>query len=354
MQPEQFQQAVLAWFDQHGRQDLPWQNPITPYRVWVSEVMLQQTQVSTVIPYFTRFMQAFPRVETLASAPLDQVLHHWTGLGYYARARNLHQAAGMIVAAGEFPDSLEKLEQLPGVGRSTAGAILSIAFGRRAPILDGNVKRVLARVHALDGWPGRSGVLRELWRLADYYTPTTRLPAYTQAMMDLGATLCTRSRPDCSRCPLNDHCQGYQQGNPTRYPGAKPARALPQKQRWWLVLEGGEGQLLLERRANQGLWGGLWCLPEFDSEHSLMSWLAISGLPHEETLKPLPDVRHSFSHFQLRARPLHLRLDKTPQGIMDDGRRVWYNLAEPLELGLAAPVQKLLYELAAQRSTRNA
>ena len=203
-----FSRLVLEWFDQHGRKDLPWQREVTPYRVWVSEIMLQQTQVSTVIPYFERFMGRFPTVQVLAAAPLDEVLHHWSGLGYYARARNLHRAAKLVAGeyAGQFPAELEVLQQLPGIGRSTAGAILSLAMGQWAPILDGNVKRVLARHHAVAGWPGQAAVLQRLWQLSEVHTPRDRVGAYNQAMMDLGATLCTRSRPRCSDCPVASSC----------------------------------------------------------------------------------------------------------------------------------------------------
>ena len=226
MQPTQFQRAVLAWFDQHGRKDLPWQRDLSPYRVWVSEVMLQQTQVATVIPYFERFMAAFPRVEALARADIDAVLHLWTGLGYYARARNLHRAAQLVVSdyQGRFPTELEPLQALPGVGRSTAGAILSIACGGRAPILDGNVKRVLSRCFAVPGWYGQGAVAKRLWALAESYTPSERVADYTQAMMDLGATLCSRARPQCPRCPLQGSCLAWAAGEPQRYPESRPRK----------------------------------------------------------------------------------------------------------------------------------
>jgi len=229
MQPTQFQRAVLAWFDQHGRKDLPWQRDLSPYRVWVSEVMLQQTQVATVIPYFERFMAAFPRVEALARADIDAVLHLWTGLGYYARARNLHRAAQLVVSdyQGRFPTELEPLQALPGVGRSTAGAILSIACGGRAPILDGNVKRVLSRCFAVPGWYGQGAVAKRLWALAESYTPSERVADYTQAMMDLGATLCSRARPQCPRCPLQGSCLAWAAGEPQRYPESRPRKAVP-------------------------------------------------------------------------------------------------------------------------------
>ena len=212
--PETFAARVLEWFDQHGRKDLPWQRDTTPYRVWVSEIMLQQTQVKTVIPYFERFMAALPQVQALAEAPEDRVLHLWTGLGYYARARNLHRSAQRVAREldGQFPETLAGLCDLPGVGRSTAGAILSIALGQRASILDGNVKRVLARYHRVEGWPGRSAVHQSLWDIAEQYTPAERCADYSQAIMDLGATLCTRSKPACDDCPLRGDCEARLHG----------------------------------------------------------------------------------------------------------------------------------------------
>ena len=231
MQPEQFSSAVLDWYDRHGRHDLPWQHDITPYRVWVSEIMLQQTQVSTVLGYFDTFMEALPTVQALAEAPEDEVLHLWTGLGYYTRARNLQKAAKIVVAehGGEFPRDVEKLVELPGIGLSTAGAIASISMGLRAPILDGNVKRVLARFTAQEGYPGEPKVAKQMWATAERYTPHSRVNHYTQAMMDLGATLCTRTKPSCLLCPLERGCEAHMLGQETRYPIPKPRKVVPQK-----------------------------------------------------------------------------------------------------------------------------
>ena len=238
-----FQRRLLAWFDEHGRHDLPWQQERTPYRVWVSEIMLQQTQVATVIPYFERFMARFPDVVALAAAEQDEVLHLWTGLGYYARGRNLHKAARVVVAehGGELPLGLEALAALLGIGRSTAGAIVSQSSGRRAVILDGNVKRSLTRLHAVEGWPGRPAVERRLWALAEHYTPDTRLADYTQAMMDLGATLCRRGRPDCARCPFADVCVAHARGEERRFPESKPKTALPTRTTLMLLLRDERG-----------------------------------------------------------------------------------------------------------------
>ena len=256
--PEAFQSRLLGWFDRHGRKTLPWQHDKTPYRVWVSEIMLQQTQVATVIPYFERFMARFPSVAYLADAKQDEVLHLWTGLGYYARARNLHSAAQVVMAehGGEFPvQSLDAMAALPGIGLSTAGAIISISTGRRAVILDGNVKRVLTRLHGVQGWPGRTAVHRELWRLAERYTPSERLPDYSQAMMDLGATLCTRSKPGCLICPFADVCIAHARGEEWRFPEAKPKKTLPERHTRMLLLCGDDGHVLLEQRPPSGLWG---------------------------------------------------------------------------------------------------
>ena len=257
MSPKKFQNAVLNWFDQYGRTNLPWQQSINPYRVWVSEIMLQQTQVSTVIPYFERFMHSYPTVDALAAAPLDEVLHHWTGLGYYARARNLHKTAQLVSSelSGQFPDNVPQLIELPGIGRSTAGAISSIAFKNQATILDGNVKRVLARFSATDGWPGKSAVVEKLWLIAETYTPLKRIADYTQAMMDLGATLCTRSSPNCEQCPLMKDCKAFKQGNPQDYPGKKPKKKLPVRTTCFLMIKNSDGALLLEQNPPAGLVG---------------------------------------------------------------------------------------------------
>ena len=259
-----FSERLLAWFDEHGRKTLPWQQDRTPYRVWVSEIMLQQTQVATVIPYYERFMARFPKVADLAQAPIDDVLSLWTGLGYYARARNLHKTACIVAEEydGKFPDSVEGLESLPGIGRSTAGAILTLGHGRWAPILDGNVKRVLARYHAIEGWPGRSDVLAALWRASEAVTPRHRTADYTQGIMDLGATLCTKSKPECLFCPMTEDCQARISGTQATYPGKKPKKKIPTRDTHFIICVDSQGQVLLERRPPSGIWGGLWSFPE--------------------------------------------------------------------------------------------
>jgi len=341
-----FSQSVLRWFDKHGRKHLPWQQNITPYRVWLSEIMLQQTQVATVIPYFERFTQTFPTVHSLAAAPIDEVLHLWTGLGYYARARNLHKCAQTVVEkfGGEFPDTVEALSELSGIGRSTAGAIVSIAYQKRAAILDGNVKRVLARYQAIDGWPGQSEALSQLWDIAERYTPKKRCNDYTQAMMDMGATLCTRTKPKCDQCPLRAGCLAYAQGEQSRYPGKKPKKALPEKAVQLLMLRNPQGEILLQQRPSQGIWGGLWSFPEIDIGVDAIA-CATDGFGKVASSEVWNSYRHTFSHYHLDITPVLIQLAKAPQGVAE-ATCVWYNPHAPEILGLAAPVKKLLDKLA--------
>ena len=342
MRDEQFATVVLEWFDRHGRHDLPWQQGITPYRVWVSEIMLQQTQVSTVLNYFDRFMASLPTVEALAAAPEDEVLHLWTGLGYYTRARNLQKTAKIVVEqyGGEFPRDVEKLVELPGIGLSTAGAIASISMGLRAPILDGNVKRVLARYTAQEGYPGEPKVAKQLWATAERFTPHDRVNAYTQAMMDMGATLCTRSKPSCPLCPLETSCEAHMLGLETRYPIPKPRKALPQKRTLMPMLANGEGAILLYRRPSTGLWGGLWSLPELDDLKDI-EHLALQHALKVGTQHPMPGLTHTFSHFQLAIEPWLIHVKESGHHVAE-ADWLWYNLATPPRLGLAAPVKKLL------------
>ncbi len=344
MTPDSFSRRVLDWFDRHGRKHLPWQLQVSPYRVWVSEIMLQQTQVQTVIPYYERFMQRFPDLRALADAPLDDVLHHWSGLGYYARARNLHRAAGIVRDQfnGEFPRDFDAVTRLPGIGRSTAGAILSLACRQRFAILDGNVKRVLARFYAVDGWPGKSAVLKQLWDLSETLTPHERVAEFNQAMMDLGATVCTRARPACADCPLRDDCRAHATGLQSRYPQPKPRAPLPQRQTHMLLLVS-EQTAYLERRPAQGIWGGLWSFPEFDSREALLALCDARALDSAglETQAPLG---HTFSHFHLTITPHRLRV-KNPVFSVMEGTGRWYTLGRAEAVGLAAPVQRLLGRL---------
>lgn len=307
--------------------------------------MLQQTQVSTVIPYFERFMATFPTVTALASASEDQVLHLWTGLGYYSRARNLRRSAIEIVEhyGGEFPQSVTALGALPGIGRSTAGAIASIAMAIRAPILDGNVKRVLARHHRVDGWPGQSKTLKQLWQLAEAHTPNDRVADYTQAMMDLGATVCTRSRPQCGRCPLVDSCAGFIQGDLLDFPGKKPKRVMPVRSALFLLIHNQRNEVLLERRPPSGIWGGLWSLPEIHDRNDIANWCqqALGAVPKD--VVELPGLRHTFSHFHLNIQPIAVNVGIAVATIAEHQYH-WYWPQQGAELGLPAPVLKLLGE----------
>ncbi|WP_446809473.1 A/G-specific adenine glycosylase [Methylomonas sp. 2BW1-5-20] len=344
MSPEQFQTQLLAWFDQHGRKDLPWQQDISPYRVWVSEIMLQQTQVVSVIGYFNRFMARFPTVESLAAAELDEVLLYWSGLGYYARARNLHKTAQLLAAnQGRFPQTVEDLSALPGIGRSTAGAILSIACGQSQPILDGNVKRVLARFHAVHGWPGDNKVAAELWQISRQYTPQQRTGDYTQAMMDLGATLCTRSKPQCEICPIAVVCRASLLGLEKTLPESKPRKVLPVKQLYFLLLLDKQNRILLEKRPPTGIWGGLWSLPEFADREALQDWCMQYNYLIDAA-QTLPSQRHSFSHYHLDYIPLLARLENPINNVMEGERAVWYKTAEINTLGLPTPIGRLLQQ----------
>ncbi|HIO97652.1 MAG TPA: adenine DNA glycosylase [Leucothrix sp.] len=339
---------ILTWFDQHGRKDLPWQKDINPYRVWVSEIMLQQTQVKTVIPYFERFMQSFPTVKALAEADEDSVLKHWSGLGYYARARNLHKSAKQISNdfGGQFPDNIESIQTLAGIGRSTGAAILAIASGQSEPILDGNVKRVLARVFAIEGWPGKSAVLKKLWLLAEQTTPKKRNADYTQAIMDLGATLCTRSKPQCEACPLQADCLAYQQGNQTDYPGKKPKKTLPERYATMLILQQADNAVFMHKRPPVGIWGSLWCFPEYESDALANDWLMDNYAQSIQDAKRLDVLSHTFSHFRLHIQPLIIAVE-TPikVGVMEKDESIWYNITTEFNGGLAAPVQTLLNKL---------
>ncbi|MCB2263972.1 MAG: A/G-specific adenine glycosylase [Candidatus Thiosymbion ectosymbiont of Robbea hypermnestra] len=347
METDQVAAALLPWFDRHGRKDLPWQQDPSPYRVWVSEIMLQQTRVAVVLPYFARFLVRFPAVTDLAAADRDQILHLWSGLGYYARARNLHKAARLIVAdhGGCLPDDIQQLQALPGIGRSTAGAILSLARGQRHPILDGNAKRVLARCFAVPGWPGQGAVLRRLWALAETCTPREGVRAYNQAIMDLGATLCTRHEPGCDRCPLAQGCLARRAGTPTAFPEPKPRKDLPVRALRLLVVRNPAGEILLERRAPTGIWGGLWSLPECDPEQDASDWCRqhLGAVPRR--VEMLPVRRHTFSHFLLDIGPLRVELPSDATAIADTDRALWRDPRRPGTLGLAAPIARILREI---------
>ena len=349
-----FAAKLLAWFDIHGRKHLPWQSNPTPYRVWVSEVMLQQTQVATVIPYFERFMQRFPTIDDLARAPIDEVLHLWTGLGYYARARNLRSCAQVVVAEhdGDFPVDLDSVMALPGIGRSTAGAILALSRGVRNPILDGNVKRVLARVFGIAGDPSSAKVLDVLWARAEDCTPVARVDAYTQAIMDLGATLCTRSRPACTVCPMNDVCVAAREGRQAELPGRKQRRERKAREATLLIAESGMGEgreVLLERRPAPGIWGGLWSLPQFESEAAALDWCRREVGEAQCATQILEPIDHAFTHFDLRLNPIRVTC-RRGAGVNDAGDRLWYSLNEPSRIGLPQPILRLFERLRASEA----
>ena len=342
-----FAARVLAWFESHGRHDLPWQHPRTPYRVWLSEVMLQQTQVATVIPYFERFVHELPDLRALAQADGDRVLALWAGLGYYSRARNLHRAAQLCVERhdGELPDGFEVLAALPGIGRSTAGAILAQAHGTRLPILDGNVRRVLARHAGIDGDVQAAGTQRALWALAESLLPHARLAEYTQAIMDLGATVCRRADPRCGACPVAADCVALREGRTAELPRRKVARALATRETTILVLRDGAGRQLLERRPPSGIWGGLWSLPECAPGIDLATHLAREFGLRARTTRALPPFVHAFTHFRLRATPVCIEIDATRTRVGDSDSQRWVDAAALASLGLPQPVRRLLNQL---------
>ncbi len=348
-----FAARVVAWQQDLGRRDLPWQGTRDPYRVWLAEVMLQQTQVATVIPYYRRFCARFADVQALAQAPIDDVLALWAGLGYYARARHLHACAREIVqqSGGSFPGSAVALGRLPGIGRSTAAAIAAFCFNERAPILDGNVKRVLTRYFGIDGFPGATAVERALWSLAESLLPKSDdMPAYTQGLMDLGATLCTRRAPDCDRCPLRRGCRAHRDGRVDELPAARP-RKTPLQRQGWALLALHAGRVLLQRRGATGLWGGLLALPQFDSIELLQT--AADALDGTVQLQPLAPRAHAFTHFTLTMRPYRLDLLRLPATLREDDQ-VWLPLADIESAPLPTPVRTLLRTLTTKPASLSA
>jgi A/G-specific adenine glycosylase len=338
---------LIEWHARRGRHDLPWQMDRTPYRVWISEIMLQQTQVATVIPYYERFIKRFPDVVTLAAAPIDDVLHLWTGLGYYARARNLHYAARRICndSDGEFPRSFAELMALPGIGRSTAGAILALACDAPFPILDGNVKRVLARFFGVIGPSAGAAMTERLWELAERCTPKDNVAVYTQAIMDLGATVCVPRKPLCAFCPASEWCIARQAGCQEEIPAPRPTRARRSRQVFMLVAVREDSAVLLERRPETGIWGGLWCLPEFDTLSAARIYADRSLRRTLDEPEALATMQHSFTHFDLMISPVLTRCSGHA-GVMDESQSLWYNTHEPVRIGMPAPIKTLLDRLA--------
>jgi A/G-specific adenine glycosylase len=337
---QSFAQRLIAWQQAAGRHDLPWQGSRDPYRVWLSEIMLQQTQVATVIPYYQRFLASFPDVGALAAAPIERVVEHWAGLGYYARARNLHRCAQQIVTVhgGFFPKTAAGLAELPGIGRSTAAAIAAFSFGERAAILDGNVKRVLCRVFGIAGFPGATAVDRKLWQLAESLLPETGIEAYTQGLMDLGATLCTRGTPHCPACPFADSCVARREGRQKELPEARPRAPVPERRSTFVLITDGT-RLLLERRPPSGLWGGLLVPPEGEPDEVL----AARGLVTVDCRK-LPDLQHAFTHFRLTLAPVLCRV-AAPSALAEAGRE-WLPLATAASAGVPTPIARLIRQVA--------
>ncbi len=338
-----FSQQILNWHDKQGRKNLPWQLNKTPYRVWISEIMLQQTQVATVIPYYHRFMKSFPSITALANANDDTVLHHWTGLGYYARARNLHKAAKIMVAdhQGKFPETLEEVVALPGIGRSTAGAILSLALHKHHAILDGNVKRVLARFYTVEGHNGQSKFEKTLWPIAETLTPKKGVAQYNQAMMDLGALVCTRSKPNCNDCPVHSSCFANASDQQTLFPQKKPKKTIPEKSTV-MVIAKINNKVLMEKRPPTGIWGGLWCFLEVEDDSEISQKLQKQNL-RVITKQALLSFRHTFSHFHLDIQPIIVECkENTAQEINDNQQQQWYDLTTENAVGLAASTQKLI------------
>ena len=340
---EEYGPRLLAWFDRHGRHDLPWQHPRTPYRVWLSEVMLQQTQVATVIPYFERFLLAFPDLPALAAAPADAVMAQWAGLGYYSRARNLHAAARLCVERhdGDLPRDFDALLALPGIGRSTAGAILAQAWGERFPILDGNVKRVLARRHGIEGWPGTPAVEKALWAAAGSHLPHARLADYTQAQMDFGATLCTRANPACVLCPVQDDCVARITGQTASLPTSRPGKALPERSAFVLWAEDAQGRILLARRPPTGVWATLWSLPQADDEEGAREWFD-RHLRGGWDVEALPGIPHAFTHYRLHLHPRLARAVAPKPAVGDNPDLRWVAREELPAFALPAPIRKLI------------
>lgn len=338
-----FAQRVIAWQRTHGRHDLPWQHA-DAYRVWLSEIMLQQTQVVTVVPYYQRFIAAFPDISTLAAASEEEVLAHWSGLGYYARGRNLHRAARLIMAEhdGVFPRQLEQILALPGIGRSTAAAICALAFHQHRAILDGNVKRVLARHAGIVGWAGDKKVETQLWQQAETLLPRRDIAAYTQGLMDLGASLCIRSKPKCDACPVREDCVALQSDRIDELPTPRPKKNVPERHCAFLLLRHGN-DILLEKRPGSGIWGGLWCPPQFDDEKSALAWCTQQGL-QVKTESRLAPLAHSFTHFRLHIAPLLLDVKSSPRHAEQPGR-LWMETGEALQAAIPAPVRVLLGKL---------
>lgn len=340
-----FSSRLIAWQKQYGRHDLPWQNTTDPYAIWVSEIMLQQTQVAAVIGYYSKFMQRFPNIAALADATQDEVLQHWSGLGYYSRARNLHNAAQTVMDehGGEFPQNFATIQTLSGIGRSTAAAIASFAFNQVQTILDGNVKRVLTRYFAIEGWPGTPKIEKELWSLADTLLPQVDMVAYTQGLMDLGATLCTRSKPQCQLCPLRETCKAYQEHRVHQLPTPKPRKTIPEKHTTMIILLQG-GAVMLEKRPPTGIWGGLWSFPEADNNDDYATIAQHRFGVCASSKQPLPTLSHTFTHFKLHIKPQPLEVTAHDSKVNETGQ-IWISIEDAISAAIPTPVRKILQSL---------
>jgi len=347
--PATFQKKLLQWFDQYGRKQLPWQLNKTPYRVWVSEIMLQQTQVQTVIPYFEKFMRVFPTLKSLSEASINDVLHLWAGLGYYSRARNLHHAAKKMMSEfnGNLPKDIKALTSLPGIGPSTAGAITAIAFQLKATILDGNVKRVLARIHGITQPINEKKTEALLWQLAIKYTPKNRIADYTQAIMDLGATLCTRRQPLCTSCPYLKFCITYNQQLTEIIPTKKANKKLPVKSANFLFIMTNQ-TCFLEKRPLKGIWGGLWSVPEWSAnieDETLQTYLKSIFQVSAKNIQRLNTIKHTFTHYHLNIQPIVIHLKNKPRKKLDPNTQIWYNPNMPATIGLPKPISDFMRSL---------
>ncbi|MBF0265546.1 MAG: A/G-specific adenine glycosylase [Gammaproteobacteria bacterium] len=345
-----FSELLLIWAKEFGRHHLPWQQNPTPYRVWLSEVMLQQTQVKTVIPYFQKFLSVLPTINDLASAQLDQVLALWSGLGYYARARNLHQCAKLIVDQyqGYFPKQINELEKLPGIGRSTAGAIASLAMKQATPILDGNCKRIYARYFMVSGHYSNAAVLKLLWQYAEQVTPIQNTAQFNQAIMDLGSMVCTRTKPLCLQdsktCPLSSSCSAYKEQQVLNFPHKKEKKKKVNKAAVFLVLTNDDKAIYLEKRKPLGIWGGLWSFPQFDNEKDAHLWL--NEQLTDFTVQKISDAKqHTFTHFQLNYHELYVKTKEKLISVNEFNSNCWQPVRDALQLGLPTPIKKTLLSL---------
>ena len=348
-----FTQAVLTWAKANGRHDLPWHECKDPYLVWVSEIMLQQTQVKTVLPYYSRFIARYPNIQMLAKSSVDGVLHLWSGLGYYARGRNLHRCAEQVVQTykGEFPQTLDEMTDLPGIGRSTAGAILSLAYGLPYPILDGNAKRILARYLLIQGWSGERQIEKQLWQITTRFLSTSQPDTYNQALMDLGATICRKKQPRCMECPLNSNCKTYEAGLQDSIPISRPRKELPTKEALFLIVENTKQEILLQKRTSKGVWRGLWSFPECSPKTRVKAWVKRELGNSAINIAKLNKYTHTFTHFRLDILPVHIKISQTDYDLVakqrQDSTRRWYpkdinTVQENNVIGIPKPVKQLL------------